>query len=208
MNQIKSIGKFVVMGLLGIITLTGGPAWSAKDASISSTSLTQSEKDGLIQMREEEKLARDVYLKMEERWGAKIFSNIVLSEQRHMDTVLKMLIKYGVDDPALPEVGEFTPSSGLQDMYDDLVAKGSKSLQDALIVGATIEDLDIKDLDVIIKEATDVEVPHYDLISAYTNLREGSYNHLQAYVGSLEILGYTYEPQYISEEEFDTIMGL
>ena len=64
-------------------------------------------------MREEEKLARDVYLKMEGLWGAKIFSNIVLSEQRHMDTVLKMLIKYGVDDPALPEIGEFTPSSAV-----------------------------------------------------------------------------------------------
>ena len=61
--------------------------------------LTQGEIDGLIHMRVEEKLARDVYLTLFDTWGLSIFNNIAVSEQRHMDAIKNLLDKYGIEDP-------------------------------------------------------------------------------------------------------------
>jgi len=46
---------------------------------------------------------------------------------------------YGIDDPALPGIGEFS-NSELQELYNTLIQSGSTSLTDALKVGATIEE--------------------------------------------------------------------
>ncbi|MDP2030099.1 MAG: DUF2202 domain-containing protein [Thiobacillus sp.] len=51
-------------------------------------------KTDLLFMREEEKLARDVYLTLYETWGLAVFSNIASSEQSHMDALLKLLRTY------------------------------------------------------------------------------------------------------------------
>ena len=61
--------------------------------------LTDYEIEALLFMREEEKLARDVYLAMYEVWGTPIFSNIAGSEQAHMDAVAYLLEAYGLEDP-------------------------------------------------------------------------------------------------------------
>lgn len=110
------------------------------------TALTTEEKTNLVLMREEEKFARDVYLHMHEKYDLRIFSNIAASEQVHMDAVLELIEKYGLEDPASAERGVFLDLA-LQQLYDDLVAQGEISLVEALKVGATIEDLDIRDLD-------------------------------------------------------------
>ena len=156
----------------------------------------------LTYMREEEKMARDVYLVMYEKWGAAIFSTIAGSEQRHMDTMKKMLDKYGLPDPAQPAAGVFTDLD-LQDKYDLLVSSGSLSYLDGLYVGATIEEIDMVDIQHAIEVTT-----HLDLLRAYQNLLEGSKNHLRAFVRALANQGVTYTPQYISQELFDAIIGL
>ena len=58
------------------------------------SSLSQEEINGLIHMRIEEKLARDVYTVLGERWNARVFLNIKLSEQTHMEAVRRLLNKY------------------------------------------------------------------------------------------------------------------
>ena len=62
--------------------------------------LNAEEEAGLLFMREEEKLARDVYLELFDEWGLRVFENIAESEQKHMDAVLYLLGKYGLEDPA------------------------------------------------------------------------------------------------------------
>ena len=78
-------------------------------------------------MREEEKLAHDVYVYMYQRWNAEenaeIFNLISLSEQQHMDTMLKMLIKYDLPDSASSEFGVFN-NEDLQDKYYALTSIG------------------------------------------------------------------------------------
>jgi hypothetical protein len=158
------------------------------------------ESDALF-MREEEKLARDVYIRMDQLWNMRVFSNIAQSEQRHMDAMLNMLNLYGLPDPAAGNgPGEFT-NQGLQALYDELVADGSRSVLDAYYVGALIEETDIRDIEIAIGN-TD-EQP---LIDTYSNLLAGSRNHLRAFVGHIEKTGIDYVPVILSEEEFSAIM--
>lgn len=153
------------------------------------TSLTAAEKYWLTYMREEEKLARDVYIKMYDLWGAQIFNNIAASEQRHMDSIKNLLVKYGIPDPAAGnDVGVFT-NQDLQDLYDQLKAQGSVSLIEALKVGVLIEETDIDDLNDAIASTT-----RKDIKKVYANLLDGSLNHLKAFVSNLAAQGVIYEP--------------
>ena len=160
--------------------------------------LTEKEIAGLIQMREEEKLARDVYTTLGENWGTRIFSNIASSEQTHTDAIKVLLERYDIKDPVTSNaVGVFT-SKTVQDLYSKLTAQGKVSLAEALIVGATIEDLDIHDLD-IFKSQTTKE----DILRTYNNLQRGSRNHMRAFVKTSG--GYT--PKYISQAEYLSIIA-
>ena len=163
--------------------------------------VSEEEKAGLVWMREEEKLARDVYLTLYEKWHIPIFQNISHSEQTHMDAVKALLDKYNIPDPVQDDsVGAFT-NEELGALYEQLVALGSQSVVDALTVGATIEDLDIKDLEERIA-MTDNE----DIQTVYSSLMCGSRNHMRSFVSLLRGYGADYEPQYISEDEFEDIL--
>jgi hypothetical protein len=164
--------------------------------------LTESELEGLMWMREEEKLARDVYLTLFERWQTPIFENIAGSEQQHTDAVLRIIDAYGLDDPSTDDtVGVFT-NPVLQGLYDDLVEQGSQSLIDALAVGALIEDLDISDLQRWLTETDNAAI-----VSVYTNLLKGSENHLRAFVRQLEANGSEFEPVYLEQDVVDEILA-
>ncbi|HWR89677.1 MAG TPA: DUF2202 domain-containing protein [Dissulfurispiraceae bacterium] len=195
-----------LMGLLilaaVLVTLIDTPAWAAKNGGSATQSLTPAEAADLTYMREEEKLARDVYLTMLGQYNAVIFSNISNSEQQHMDTMLKMLVKYSLPDPALPGIGVFT-NQYLQTKYNELVAAGLTSYIDALKVGATIEEIDMVDIQKAIDGTSRV-----DLRTAYQNLLEGSKNHLRAYVTELAAQGITYAPQFLSQDLYDAIIGI
>ena len=164
--------------------------------------INNDEIEGLIQMREEEKLARDVYDAMYDKWGLSVFTNISASEQTHTDTIKYLLDKYEVDDPVMDdERGVFT-SPVYFELYNQLVAKGEVSLSEALIVGVTIEDLDIFDLEELL-----IGTVNLDIISAYENLIKGSRNHMRAFIRLLDREGGIYEAQYLSQEEIDEIVS-
>ena len=163
--------------------------------------LSEKEKEELLYMREEEKLARDVYLTLYNKWRLPIFRNIARSEQHHMDMVGILIKKYGLKDPVIDRIGVFT-NKHLQELYNKLVAEGEKSLIDALKVGALIEDLDIHDLEKAM-ENTDNE----DIRIVYANLMKGSRNHLRAFVRLLRRFGADYTPKYLPKEEFENIIS-
>ncbi len=203
---VKTVHLFTQAAMISIlattsamVTLVSAPAFAATSTV---TTLSASEAKTLTFMREEEKLARDVYTNLYQLWRAEVFYNISLSEQQHMDTMKKMLDKYKLPDPALPTVGLFS-DSGLQALYNTLLASGSKTLIDGLRVGATIEEVDMVDIQHAIDGTT-----HTDLKTAYQNLMEGSKSHLRAFVGELSKQGVTYTPQYISQELFNAIIGI
>lgn len=171
-------------------------------STASTTTLTEEEVEWLRHMREEEKLARDVYTTLGERWGLRIFSNIAASEQTHTDAVRTLLQQYTISDPSTDDtVGVFTLPE-MQKLYTNLVAQGSTSALDALVVGATIEDLDIHDLNTALSETTNPEI-----MTVYNDLQKGSRNHLRAFTKNIQSRGGTYTPQYISLDAYTTILA-
>ena len=169
----------------------------------SKPTLSNSDIEGLVFMREEEKLARDSYLTLYQLWGDQVFNNIAKSEQTHMDLLYQRMEKYGITDKdvILPDTGKFT-NKDLQNLYNQLMAQGKDSTIAAFIVGATIEEVDIVDLAKYI-DKTDNE----DLKCTYTVLTTGSRNHLRAFVRSMNNRGYSYSPQYLSQDDYDKIIN-
>jgi len=162
--------------------------------------LSVQERKGLFHMREEEKLARDVYLTFSKIWTPRIFANIAQSEQRHMDAVKVLIDKYELKDPITDDtVGVFSDPK-LQGLYNDLISRGSVTLIEALRVGAMIEDMDIYDLQGFLAQAD-----NKDIKTLYQNLMKGSRNHMRGFVPLLESLGEKYEAQYLTQEEVDEI---
>jgi len=142
--------------------------------------LTEAERDAIIELREEEKLARDVYLTLAQRWTVPIFTNIARSESNHMAAVKTLIVKYGLPDPVVDDsIGAFT-NPVFAELYVELVAAGSASLVDAYEVGIAIEEMDIDDL----TEAL-LEVEKADIRTVFENLLGGSENHLAAFESRL-----------------------
>ncbi|NCO64539.1 MAG: DUF2202 domain-containing protein [Flavobacteriales bacterium] len=140
-----------------------------------SANLSNQEIIDLKYMLEEEKVAHDVYDYLDKKWHLKIFGNIKQSEQRHMEMVEYLLNSYKVSYQFSDEQGMFY-NEHLQNMYNDLIEKGSKSEFDALEVGKMIEVVDIEDLEKALKKTT-----NSDISQVYSTLIFASNNHLRAF---------------------------
>lgn len=175
---------------------------SAVTAETTVVPLSAAEIEGLVFMREEEKLARDVYARLYELWQDGTFYNITLSETRHTNQIKRLLETYGIPDPAAEDVPGVFQDPVLQQMYADLVAKGSVSLFEALRVGGLIEEKDIGDIRAKMELAT-----HADILLVYANLMDGSKNHLTSFVTRIEEMGIAYVPQILSQAEIDAIVN-
>ncbi|WP_178988679.1 DUF2202 domain-containing protein [Winogradskyella schleiferi] len=161
--------------------------------------LLEDDKAALLFMLEEEKLARDTYTYLNDLWSINQFANIKNSEQAHMNLVENLLIQNNIEY-AIQPIGEFE-NQNLQNLYDQFEIDGAFSVASALEIGATIEDLDIKDLQEYL-DASENE----DLIAVFENLQCGSRNHLRSFINGIENSGNTYAPQFLSQEEFDLII--
>lgn len=165
-------------------------------------SLTQAEIDALTTMREEELLAHDVYVQLYSLYKMPVFNNISQSETQHTLAVKALLVKYSLNDPAQDHVAGVFVNTNFQALYNTLIDQGAASLNVGLTVGATIEDLDIKDLHNHI--ATDIE--NQDILFVFGNLEKGSRNHLRSFYTLLKKRGVTYAPQFINMEYFNQIV--
>jgi len=151
-------------------------------------------------MREEEKIARDVYLQLFDRWGIRPFENISGSEQVHMDMVQMLLQRHGVADPVQGlALGEFD-SETMQALYNTLISQGLQSLPDAVAVGLLIEELDIADL-----RLARARTEHDDILQVYAELERGSRNHLRAFYRWKQRLGLHYRPAHLGLDDFEQI---
>ncbi len=162
--------------------------------------LSAAEREGLIFMREEEKLAFDVYTTLGKKWSDQRFQNIPRSEASHTESVRVLLEKYDLTDPNTTHTAGVYENAELQQAHDDLVAKGEVSLVEALKVGAEVEELDIADLQRLLKD-----VQSEDIRLLYEELLRGSRNHLRAFVKGLSQNGASYTAVHLSQADFDTI---
>lgn len=171
-NRVRSASR--AFALTAVVALS----WAGQLAAQPS----ESETEQILFLKEEEKLARDVYMTLGTKWDLRVFQNIARSEQVHMDQVDTLLAAYGLTDPAFNEIGRFQ-NPLLQHLYDRLTSEGSISLRTALGVGEFIEIIDIKDLEVLIA-STDAPL----IIGVAERLLAGSINHLAAFNRQLDLL--------------------
>lgn len=166
-----------------------------------SSSLDKETVQGLLLMYEEEKLARDVYAVLYEKWQIPSFDRIGQTEVRHNGAIKTLLERYQIGYPNLLPQGQFKDTQ-LQTAYDQLIAQGLQSPNEALRVGAYVEELDIDDL----KRLTTLDLPD-DIKNTYDWLLLGSRNHLRAFNNGLLQRGIEYVPQILSEKDFDAIVN-
>jgi len=170
-------------------------------SDVSSIALSVEEQQNLVFMREEEKLARDVYTVLYEKWGTPAFANIAMAEQRHIDSVLWIMQQYELEDTTPETVGLFNDTE-LQDLYNSLIIRASTSQLEALQVGALIEEVDIADLEVALATTENPAIQ-----TLYNNLISGSEKHLRSFVTNIENLGYTYNAQTLETSQVSDILN-
>jgi hypothetical protein len=193
---IKKVLMFLTTMLVVFFGLSYSNAYSA------TLPLSEDEKADLTFMREEEKLARDTYLKLYDIWKLSVFSNIASSEQMHMDALLKLLKNYALPDPAAGnEIGEFT-NDGLQTLYEQLIDAGDDTKINALKVGGLIEEKDMLDIKAAIERSQQQVID-----KVYVSLLCGSRNHLRSFAQNIEALTtQPYVAQILTQVEVDAIL--
>ncbi len=162
--------------------------------------LLPEEVEGLMLMREEEKMAHDVYSSFYDKFGLRVFANIANSESKHMEAVLWLINSYKLTDPASNELGVFE-NADIQNLYNKFMAEGVNEVE-ALKIGAFIEEYDIADLEKLISETGNMYI-----VRVYTNLLNGSKNHLRAFVKNLSSRNVVYQPSILSQTEYAEIIG-
>lgn len=172
-----------------------------KSAFIETAVLTDSELASLLKMKEEEKLARDVYEVLYQKWGSQLFSNITVAENNHLNAIVLLLENYGATETTVGEAGKFT-NAEVQTLYNKLVASGTVSIEEAYKTGSLIEEMDIKDMTVALSGTTNENV-----IMVFENLYRGSRNHLRAFSRQLISFGIVFTPVYISQSDYDLIVN-
>ena len=181
--------KRLLLTFIGLCALAVAAPVMAAKKPVTEATVTNEVAAMLQFMREEEKLAHDVYALFDGIYGGdtNTFGKIMVSEQRHTDAVKTLLQKYGVDDPAADTAPGVFANADLQVLYDTLVANGSgpgADLADALKVGVAIERKDMTD----IVEAIELSLAYKDIVQVYSNLLAGSENHLAGFLTALEAL--------------------
>jgi hypothetical protein len=208
--------------VLSIVLIAAAPVWAQRGqgrggmygpgnnetpclALINATpkqSLDPTEAAGLGYMREEEKLAHDVYVTLQSKWGMRVFGNISKSEEQHFSAIKLLLDRYELPDPAANHAVGVFQNEDLRTLYADFIKQGTNSLKSAMRVGAIIEDLDIWNL-----EKAAAATDNSDLKLVYQNLRKASENHMRAFVRQLAAEGEIYTPQYITPAAFSEIIA-
>ncbi len=172
-----------------------------KSTIVETPDLTNEEIDMLLIMKDEEKLARDVYNALYEKWDVSIFLNISEAEEKHLNAIIILLENYNSDYTQIAEQGVFD-NDEFKILYDELVKKGTDSIVEAYKIGALIEELDINDLQQYL-----TQTENENIILVFNNLLKGSRNHLRAFDIQLSNLGIDYVPQYISQSAYDEIVS-
>lgn len=189
------LGLALALALGAVGCGNGGNGLSTSQAALSAP-----EEDSIAQMRQEEKLARDVYTALSD-WGIP-FTRIRNAEQMHMDAMATLIGRHGLADPVAGlAIGDFADTE-MQGLHDALVEQGRTSFVAALRAGAEIEELDIADL-----RAASAETSHTDVANTYANLERGSRNHLRAFAAQLAAQGESYEPTHLDAASYDAIVS-
>ncbi len=198
-----AIFSFVTLMLIGCGSSGGGgnqqkltiPDINAYPLS----TLTEDMKYALSYMWHEEKLAKDIYLSLNEiNYNKQMYNIATKSETVHENLVEDLAVRYDLnltnvadykeyyakEDLANLAQGEFAITK-IQDLYNALYDFGKVSPQQTLQVGCMVEVTDINDLNEFIAKSSEAS----DLLAVFDFLKEGSYKHYWSFDNGLKSIG-------------------
>jgi hypothetical protein len=200
--MIKQALVWVLGAIFGTtVSVATGPV-AAEAATPASKSDIKDVAADLRFLREEEKLARDIYVALHERWGIVAFDTISAAEQRHMNRVMGGMESRGIPDPVVKDTVGVFANPELAKLFQTLTKRGDASEAAALRVGVLVEELDIHDIQGMRTRTQDREV-----LSTYDLLECGSRNHLRTFVRNLSRRNATYAPVHLKQAAFDAIVA-
>ena len=163
------------------------------------TDLVQEMKDSLTYMKDEERLASDLYLNLYNYYKnysdleIKQLNNIATNTENDQISIIKSLVKrYDLNSSEPQDVNisrGVYENQVIQDLYDKFYAIGQNSQEEALKVGCMVEVTDINDLDKYISLAKESNAT--DIETAFKALRDGSYHNYWTFDQTLKNLGVT-----------------
>lgn len=167
----------------------------------STADLTTDEIEFIYAVREDEKIARDLYFSFFRNFGLKTFENIGKAEDNHIKATEKLFDYYEIDYPALSANGKFEDASR-QKLFDSLLLKGTPELE-AFKVMALLEESNIVEYGEVLKSIVN---PNIKLV--IENLAKASANHFKAAIRQITALGGTYAPALMTQEQYRALIAI
>jgi hypothetical protein len=164
--------------------------------------LSESEAEAIYYLREVEKLARDVFLVLDERWDVEGLRCVAEGEDTHTEAIKALIDRYRLWDPSSVTWDGYYNNEELLALYRQFKRQGERSLVDAIKVGVMVEEISILDLREYRAETDDE-----DLQMVYENLLRASRNHLRVFCALLQQQRETCENKYLSLTLFDQIVS-
>lgn len=183
----------------GVSSMTRANVVPVLDAT---SPLTADEIEFLYAMREDEKLARDLYAYFWTRYPtAPQIQRISKAEESHIAAIETVLDYYEISYPAMSAPGVFEDSTR-QALYDELALK-SETMLEAFQTMAFVEDRDLFAYKMVQSQITNA-----NLSLLIENMIKASTNHLKAAIRQIFVRDGSYTSIYLSAEEYDAIIKL
>lgn len=168
---------------------------------VNTAALMADEKQWLMFMREEEKLARDFYMEMYNAWGLSIFVGMSKEEKEHLNSLLEIFRMYFLPDPIGIDTPRSYANNYLANVHNSLYNQGIQSIKDGLKACALQEEINILDLDSAIKSTQKRNIQ-----KVYSELQRDSFNHLRSFARCLETMGERYQAVKLPQQTVDAII--
>ncbi len=161
--------------------------------------ITETEAGDLQLLREEEKLARDLFRDWSDR--SELFGAVAHSKQLHFEIVGALLQRHQVTDRTLGGEGLYVFPQ-LQTLHQELLARGGSTELEALAAGAELHERDLVGL-----EEAAGRSQLEDVRASLAEIQRGARNHLRGCVEELALQGVDYAPRLLSPEAFAAIIN-
>jgi hypothetical protein len=165
--------------------------------------LSSNEREILMFMREEEKMALDVYTTLHRKWDINSFDIISRAEQNHLDALRCLLYKYQLSDPIGSNPPGVYANPEIQRLYKELMQEGMTTKKGAYLAGTMMEDHDIA-------RVTNYrpQVDNEDILKVMDELNKASRNHMKAFTNNLlKNYNVVYAPVYINTRQYQQIIN-
>jgi hypothetical protein len=158
--------------------------------------------EGLIFLRNGERLARDVARALMDYYGSHPFFGQSEAERSHGEAIGQLMTRYALYDSVSTQLpGEFSDPYW-QSEYDFYLSQAELGYIDALLVSVEIQEAALVDL----RYWNSLSETDYVVVEVIRALLLATRNHLRLLNNELESVGYEYTPMYLSGAAYADIV--